>query len=80
LKIEKILAINEEDKIIVFPNPTSEKIKLNLLENIDYQIFNSVGVLENKGKTTNGEIDVRQLLSGIYFIDINSKRYKFVKN
>ena len=83
-------SLNVEDNFInslkLYPNPTSETINLkfnNLIEKISITIFNVLGQdltnferpLEN-GATS---IDISELISGIYFIKIDSGEYSTIK-
>lgn len=78
--------INKQASISISPNPTSEKISINLnnIYSIEpLQIYNSLGVLV---KVVNSEkstvIDIKELESGIYFISLqnNPSIYsKFIK-
>ena len=73
----------------VFPNPTSNQLKITnyeLRENTEYQIFSVVGQVVMQGSTSpnpskGGEfsIDVSHLASGLYFLKVDGKVVRFVK-
>ena len=74
----------EETNLNIYPNPTSNKIFIdNVSENLVVNISDITGrqILSNKtiisGKM---EIDLSDFPSGIYFININNKSYKIIKN
>lgn len=61
--------VNEDNKIIIYPNPTTGKIKINA-ENIkNILIINEIGEIVLNLKKTN-EIDMANYPKGIYFIKV----------
>lgn len=72
----------EENSLIIYPNPVSETIYITAPENIngEIEIINSIGQVVIKTKSQK-EIDVSKLQSGLYFIRINSLQfnYKLIK-
>jgi len=57
--------------IIIYPNPVSDKLFLsNELLNKDYDIISLTGIIVKSGKIDKNEIDLTELKSGIYFIQI----------
>lgn len=66
----------------VFPNPAMEQLHIEtaLSNDFSYIIFSGDGTSVSKGKST-GNIDIKALSSGVYFISINgsAKTQKFVK-
>jgi hypothetical protein len=70
----------------VFPNPTTEFLKVNLKADYDYEIYNLLGqlVLLGKKQPFDGEINVNQLENGIYHLVVNGDGFnyknKFIKN
>ena len=76
--------IHNESIISVFPNPTSNQLRITnyeLRENTEIQIFDIVG--QSVGVYPCGRpemaIDVSHLASGLYFLKIDGKVVKFVK-
>ncbi len=69
------------DNVSVYPNPTTDQLYVNGTEgNIAYKLFSGYGVQLSDGiKLENEPIDVSNLSSGIYFIEVNNKPYRFVK-
>jgi len=63
---------SNSNSTVVYPNPASTEIKINLPSNNNFEIeiFNTLGetVLKTKNKST---IDISQLSTGIYFLKIN---------
>jgi hypothetical protein len=68
--------------IKVFPNPSSNFIKINGLTTIEnYEIYNTIGQKIKRGIILkNKKIDIQNLTSGIYFMKLaNGKTIKFIK-
>jgi hypothetical protein len=59
----------KNEKIKIYPNPTSEKLFLNSSEDSNLKIYNSLGQLIFKINSSN-IIDVSHLKSGVYFVKI----------
>lgn len=89
--IEDELQITK-DKLLIFPNPANDKITfdlkdLNKTQDLEIEIYNSVGLLTKKEKVTRNiqtkTIQIYELSSGIYFYRITSDSQfyfgKFVK-
>jgi hypothetical protein len=77
-----------EKAIKLYPNPTKNILKIKLPENIEVKvtsikIANSLGQLVCEQNNTNTTIDVSQLQSGIYFINLTTNygdwKGKFIK-
>ena len=66
--------------IILFPNPTKNKLKLKSdMELSEHaELTNYLGKLIKKIKIENSEIDVQDMQEGIYFLRINSSTHKFI--
>ena len=66
----------------IYPNPVSDKISVNGIENINsVKIFNSLGALVKHSRSAN-DIDVSDLAKGIHFIQVdngNIMAKKFIK-
>lgn len=81
-------SINENENnngIFIYPNPSSDVLKISFihqsLKTEEINVYNSLGALVFKQKLTSLglEINISDWNSGIYFISINSKVYKFIK-
>jgi hypothetical protein len=85
---------NLDEKYRVFPNPASDFIEFSLPENVIFSNFDELKILNYFGeeilvkklsalnKNTNDSsmrLDVSNLSSGIYFIQIKSKLFRFAK-
>jgi len=81
------LATSEVDgvkTIQIYPNPVDDILNVaNVSSKSPYEIYNAVGQLISKGTLGDGKIVVRNLVKGVYFININDKgtdiKTKFVK-
>ena len=72
--------INFIDNVNVYPNPSNDKINIDLpkdISNYQVSILNTLGqiVLFSQSK----EIDVSEIQNGIYFINIISEKYQVIK-
>ncbi|CAA7193678.1 reprolysin-like metallopeptidase [Chryseobacterium potabilaquae] len=70
--------------ITLYPNPVSDVLNiLNISDKANYNIYNAVGQLISSGKIQNNQINVSQLIHGVYIIAIkdNGKSFtsKFIK-
>lgn len=75
LDVDKISA---DAKFSIYPNPTSDYIRINS-DNIDsVSIFNISGKLVLKDDSKSKEIDISQLSSGTYLIKIGSETQRFI--
>ncbi|MEL6811633.1 MAG: S8 family serine peptidase [Bacteroidota bacterium] len=69
--------------LTLYPNPVNRGIlNVELLEStpVDYVIYNTVGQIVSQGAFTNSSIDVSQLQSGMYMIQVNSETQQFIDN
>jgi len=70
--------------ISLYPNPTSQYLNLNTLENVTYTIITIAGkVLLNGSLSENEKISVQSLEKGVYFLRLDSRKnqkiLKFIK-
>lgn len=79
LDIINNVEINTENNILLYPNPAQNKLKLIGINSGDYyEIFDNNGLKVKAGNYQN-EINISELISGIYFIKINNKKaMKFI--
>lgn len=79
------------DQIVLYPNPTSYQLFLNLVEtnnDLKYELINVVGelLLNDKIAQTSTIINLENLPAGIYILTVSSlnnsksKSYKIIKN
>jgi hypothetical protein len=73
---------NDDDAIILYPNPASDYLQVKSGIAVNYKIFNSSGQFIQKGALTSGinSLSVSNLTNGIYFIRIGTSSYKFLKH
>ncbi len=65
--------INYEDNLLVFPNPATTDLyisNISLLEIDEIKIVNQMGQIVIIQKGNSGSIDISQLTSGLYFVEI----------
>lgn len=72
-----------KNKLIIYPNPTSQLLQVNNHNPFDYTLYNSLGVQINKGQQVYN-VDVNTYPKGSYFMIIRQggfvEKYKFEKN
>ncbi|MGA9639458.1 T9SS type A sorting domain-containing protein [Flavobacterium sp.] len=77
LYIEYLSPLSTEDfnmdKIVIYPNPTSNIVNIECPEGSQIKVYNSLGVLlkNNSPSVTHNLISVTDLPSGIYYVKIN---------
>ncbi|GEN76474.1 hypothetical protein CHA01nite_22140 [Chryseobacterium hagamense] len=75
--------INRPQNISVYPNPASDVLNISGIEGTEFEIYNAAGQLMHKGKIADKTINVRDLVKGVYFIQIRNKdhvtKLKFIK-
>jgi Secretion system C-terminal sorting domain len=84
--ITSTLSVNEfdiSDNIKIFPNPVVDnlnvKLDLNLGNEPSFIVHNVLGQTISRGKLLNSNLDVSQLQTGLYFLQINVDGKKGVK-
>lgn len=64
----------------LYPNPANHYIKIqNNTELSEYTIINSIGLVVDHGISNSSVIDISFLKTGLYYIKMNNKIYKFLK-
>ena len=62
----------ETTKVSVYPNPTSGILNVDIDENFNATVYNYQGQIVMRTYVNNGQIDMSQLASGIYFVEIRT--------
>ncbi|MCW3160081.1 GEVED domain-containing protein [Chryseobacterium oryctis] len=71
--------INQTD-IMIYPNPVSTVLNVkNISKKANYKIYNTTGQVVSSGLILNNAIDVRNLINGVYVIDIDDVQGKAQK-
>jgi hypothetical protein len=71
-----VLSRSLEENLVIYPNPTSDKININ--KNVDINVFNYIGDMIIS-KTNINVLDVTRLTPGIYMLQINYKNKSITK-
>jgi hypothetical protein len=78
-----IKEVNNLEKISIFPNPTSEIINIKLVQNNEGMIINLLDITgkvmqsqELKANTLESIFNVRNVIKGLYFIEIKTNQQK----
>jgi surface protein len=67
----------EEDRLMVYPNPSSGIIKIrNASTNSIIRVHSLDGKVVFRGRANNGELNLTSLSKGIYIADVDNKRVK----
>lgn len=71
-----------KDEVMLFPNPVKNEINFKGISKVsEYEIFSSAGKLIKSGTyKPSVSINVAGMTKGVYFIKINGKNLKFVKD
>ena len=72
--------INNKELVNVFPNPANTKISVQLLEavtNYQCKLINAAGQVVLKANSK--ELDVKNISSGIYFLDVETEKFRVNK-
>ncbi len=69
--------LSNENDFIVYPNPASEMVTINAIENVKIEIFDING--KPMITTTNKQIDISNFSKGVYFIVVNDSKNRSVK-
>ena len=67
------------EKIVIYPTFATNVIVVEGFENADYSIFNQSGIWVKKGRLTAENINVSNLNSGVYILNINGVSAIFIK-
>jgi hypothetical protein len=77
----------EEEKFLIFPNPTSNIINIKVNDYLIKRIYlvDNVGRMivmpkVNRSLYRNFKIDMNHLDKGVYFLVLNNNMYKIIKN
>jgi hypothetical protein len=69
----------DNEKLRVYPNPVNSQLRITNYESGDYSIFSVMGQVLMQGKLQNNTINVEALSSGMYYLKVDGKTVKFVK-
>ncbi|RSK39316.1 endonuclease [Mangrovimonas spongiae] len=66
--------------LTIYPNPVKGNyIRVSSNKPLQYEVYNILGRLVNKGKTTNGTIAVQMLNSGVYILKLSNGNQQITK-
>jgi len=73
-----------ESQVEVYPNPTNSEltIELSVDEQSSIRLTDQLGIVHRQISTTDriNKIDLGDLSSGVYYLDVNGKVFKVLKN
>ena len=71
---------NTNTSCSVYPNPFKNHLYIaGVLSNSSYRIINVFGVVVKKGGVTSSPIDLSNLVSGVYFLEVPNKKVTLIK-
>lgn len=72
---------HEQNEVELYPNPSIGFIHIKGITNGIYKIYNLVGenVLEGKIESSKTEIDISDLANGIYYLQLETRLHKIIK-
>lgn len=76
----------DKEVVNIYPVPAKEVLHITLVENgTKYTIYNSTGQVVHVGEIFNNKIELNNIISGVYVIDIDSEQYgrvikRFIKH
>lgn len=76
------MSIDDKDlnQLSIYPNPVSgNSISVSTNNSLQFEIYNIIGKLVNKGETKNGTISVQMLNSGVYIIKLSNENQQITK-
>ncbi|MFB9057748.1 choice-of-anchor J domain-containing protein [Mariniflexile ostreae] len=77
---DDIYVEDDTENIKIYPNPvTGDKLYVNTEDVVDFRITNLVGQVFKKGQLDNQAIDISYLSPGSYFLVLQNKKSKTVK-
>jgi hypothetical protein len=76
------LSDNQMDRLVLFPNPVTDILHVELSTNTQIQVLSLAGELLMENNFTAGDIEINmsELSSGLYLVSIHGKTYRIVKN
>lgn len=69
----------EYDDVIVYPNPTSGVIYVDMDAAFDAAVYNYQGQMMMRLNDNKGQIDMSSLTPGVYFVEIHNEKYHTVE-
>ncbi len=70
----------EKSGVMLFPNPTRSKLTLkNSDKETKVEVINYLGQIVKEYELEDGELDVKELPEGIYFLRVKNLTHKFIK-
>jgi len=82
-KIKEISNINKF-QLSVYPNPVEDHLQIRLVnqnKSVSYRVYNISGVVVLEGSITDLQMmNTQHLQSGVYFIEVDGLKAKFIKN
>jgi hypothetical protein len=66
--------------VVVFPNPTNDKINLTYIGKTRFVLTDLTGKLVLEGLTLNNSIDISNFLNGTYNLQVYNENNKLIKN
>ncbi|MFT4697877.1 MAG: hypothetical protein ACI9SJ_001008 [Flavobacteriaceae bacterium] len=78
----ELLGVNQQELVIgVYPNPTNNSVNIEVLEDVQYELFSTLGqrLLEGYLTGSNKQIDLSQFPDSMYYLYIEGQIIKLIK-
>jgi hypothetical protein len=78
----ELLGVNQQELVIgVYPNPTNNIVNIEILEDVQYKLFSTLGqrLLEGYLTGSNKQIDLSQFPDSMYYLYIEGQIIKLIK-
>ncbi|MBQ8760527.1 MAG: T9SS type A sorting domain-containing protein [Bacteroidales bacterium] len=62
----------EDNKVVVYPNPATDVLNVKVDTSFDATIYNYQGQVVMRNYNSNGQINVAELSSGVYFLEVRT--------
>lgn len=78
---ELLSIAKNETKLRFYPNPTQNVINVSIQTTVDYEVYSTLGQLLTLGElsNSNNQIDLSNFSKGIYYVRLDNKTIKVIK-
>nr|WP_246206169.1 T9SS type A sorting domain-containing protein [Fulvivirga aurantia] len=70
---------SKPESLLIYPNPTQSEVHIETKGEVNFRIYDINGQTVKTGETSD-VINVENLIDGLYYIQVNEKIYRFLKD